>query len=460
MIVIGIILSFILGLATLLSISSRFQRLEYIFISFPLGIGIQTIFMLALDWVGVKITLPSTLSVSLLAFAGLSLLAWKNLKKDPDFLSRIFPKGYQIPKPNLAWIIFMVILVWFEYMNFYKTAYLPTFDTDSIRGYDFMGKTVAVEGTLKNLSLFTDPNYSFQKNAGLSSYTPFAQLAYAYAYLFGSVSSKIISATLYLCFLGMFYSTLKRITTHTAAAFFTLMMMITPEMLAFSALSGVNVIHASFASVGLIYAVLWFNKKDPELLAVSALLLCLNCYTRNEGIVFSAMASLLVLFRIFTKDIHWSRAILFFIAAFFGFIYWNLFIKINGIHSGEDLFIYKPFWDPDKIDTIVTELSELYFNSQYYGIGILVFALLLVANLWNLFRKGDQVALVVATLGVIFLYTLIIYQINYVWDNIENVLRYSYKRFLFSFIPLLWYYIATNRIVLWTTQKADRLLYK
>ena len=90
----------------------------------------------------------------------------------------------------------------------------------------------------------------------------------------------------------------------------------------------------------------------------------------------------------------------------------------------------------------------------------MVFALMLLLNLWNLFRKGDQVALVVATLGVMVLYTLIIYQINFVWDSIENVLRYSYKRFFFSFIPMMWFYIATNGITMWATKKTDDLLYK
>jgi hypothetical protein len=120
----------------------------------------------------------------------------------------------------------------------------------------------------------------------------------------------------------------------------------------------------------------------------------------------------------------------------------------------------KLFWDGDKISTMNRELKPLYLNTQYYGLGIVVFGMMLLANAWNILKKGDQIALVVATLGVIFLYTLVIYQINYVWDSIENVLRYSYKRFMFSFIPLMWFYIATNGITLWVTKKADNLLYK
>lgn len=460
MIILGISLSILIGLAIMLAISTRFTLMEYFSLAFPLGMGLQTFLMSLLDWSNIGITLGGTTIISLIAWTGLLFLVFRNLKKDPEFLSRCSLKNIKLPKPNLVWILFTFLIIWFEGMNFYKTIFFPSFDTDSIRGFNFVGMAIAAEGTLKGLSLFNSPNYNFQSDAGLAAYTPFAQLSYAYVYLFGAMASKIINALMYLSFLGIFYALLKRVTTHTAAAIFTFMMMITPEMLAFSALSGINLLHTVYACSGLLIAVLWFDKKDPKLLILSALLLSMNCFTRNEGIVFSGMASLLVLYRFFTKDIDWKKSLLFFVTAFFGFIYWTLFLKANHIHSGSDLIITKLFWDGDKIATMYRELKPLYLNTQYYGIGVVVFGLMLLGNLWNLFRKGDQVALVVATLGVIFLYTLIIYQIDYVWDSIENVLRYSYKRFFFSFIPLMWFYIATNGITMWATKKSDNLLYR
>jgi len=460
MIILGITLTILLGLAIMLAISTKFTLLEYLSLSFPLGMGLQTFLMSLLDWSNIGITLGGTTLFSLIAVAGLLILVYRNFKKDPEFLNRFSLKNVNLPKPNIVWILFTFLIVWFEGMNFYKTIFFPSFDTDSIRGFNFVGIAIAAEGTLKGLSLFNSPNYHFQSDAGLASYTPFAQLSYAYVYLFGAMASKIVNAMMYLSFLGIFYSLLKRVTTHTAAAIFTFMMMITPEMLAFSALSGINLLHTVYAASGLLFAVLWFDKKDQKLLILSAILLSMNCFTRNEGIVFSGMASLLVLFRFFKKDIDWKKSLAFFVTAFFGFVYWTIFLKANQIHSGSDLIITKLFWDGDKVATMYRELKPLYLNTQYYGIGVVVFGLMLLGNLWNLFRKGDQAALVVATLGVMFLYTLIIYQIDYVWDSIENVLRYSYKRFFFSFIPLLWFYIATNGITMWATKKTDDMLYR
>jgi hypothetical protein len=461
MLIIGIALSILLGLTLLLAVSSKFTILEYLSFSFPLGIGLQTFLMSVLDWTNVGITRNTILIISIIAILGCLWPAYLHLKKDNDFLKKFSIEGCKLPKPNLVWILFMVLIVWFEGMNFYKTVFFPSFDTDSIRGFNFAGIAIAAEGTIKNLSLFTSPNFTFQTNAGLTSYTPFAQLAYAYVYLFGAMASKIINALMYLSFLGIFYSLLKRVTTHTAAAIFTFMMMITPEMLAFSALSGINVLHTVYASSGLIMAIIWFNRKDDEyLLVISALLLSMNCFARNEGIVFSATACLLVLYRTLRRDISWKKASLFFLTAFFGFLYWTLFLKANNIQSGGNLVITKLFWDAEKIDTIFRELKVLYSNTQYYGLSVVAFVLLLFLNSWNIIRKRDQLAAVLSTLGVMFLYTLIIYHIDYKWDSIENVLRYSYKRFFFSFIPLLWFYVASNHITRWFTQKADKLLYR
>jgi len=456
----GILLSFILGLSILFAISSRFSILEYVSIAFPLGIGIQTVLMSLLDLMNVKITLVSILAISLVVLFACAWFSWQNIHKDPSFLQRFDLKQFIIPKPNYVWIIFIFLIIYFEGMNFYKTVFFPTFDTDSIRGFNLIGKAIAAEGTIKNLSLLTSSNYPFQGNAGISSYAPFAQLAYAYVYIFGAEASKIVTALMYLSFLGIFYALLKRVTTHSAAAFFTFMMLITPEMLAFSALSGINLLHATFACSGLLLAVLWFEKKDQSLLILSAILLSLNCFARNEGIVFSASASLLVLYRMFQKEIDWKKSLLFFVTAFSGFIYWTIFLKVNQIHTGESLIITKLFWDGDKISTMWRELSVLYTTKEYYGLGIYAFALFLLINLWNLFRKGDKAALIIATLVVMFLYTLLIYQIDYKFDSIENVLRYSYKRFFFSFIPLMWFYIASNKISMWITNKTDNLLYR
>ena len=47
------------------------------------------------------------------------------------------------------------------------------------------------------------------------------------------------------------------------------------------------------------------------------------------------------------------------------------------------------------------------------------------------------------------LYMIALYQIDYKWDSIQNVLAYSAKRFLFCFVPMAWFYAMSNN---WNNQ--------
>ena len=88
MILLGITLTILLGLAILLAISTKFTLLEYLSLAFPLGMGLQTFLMSLLDWSNIGITLGGITLISLLALVGLLLLVFRNLKNDPEFFKR------------------------------------------------------------------------------------------------------------------------------------------------------------------------------------------------------------------------------------------------------------------------------------------------------------------------------------------------------------------------------------
>ena len=52
-----------------------------------------------------------------------------------------------------------------------------------------------------------------------------------------------------------------------------------------------------------------------------------------------------------------------------------------------------------------------------------------------------------ALLLSIILYYIILYQVDYKWDSINNVLAYSAKRFMFCYVPIAWYYICNCKTV-------------
>ena len=84
-------------------------------------------------------------------------------------------------------------------------------------------------------------------------------------------------------------------------------------------------------------------------------------------------------------------------------------------------------------------------STQFYGITFLLFLLVFISNIWNIYKKKDQVVCLFLIIISWLFYTILVYQVDYLWDSLENVMRYSYKRFLFSFVPLIWLYIACNQ---------------
>ena len=457
MLISGIILSCLLGATTLLCISQRLKWIELLGLMFPAGIGIQTFLMVLIDWLNIPITVVSITIATLLWIAGTGFLMFRAKDKLSDWGKQV--SRFTFPKFNWCWLLFIGAIVVLEVMNFAKTTYFPTTDRDSVVGFDLYGIAIAAEHTFKGLSLFSGIDYENARGPGsYITYTPLVHFSYGYVYLWGAKLSKIVNALFYLSFIFSFYGVTKRFASHTLTAMVTFFAFLTPEFLAFSSLSGTNILHAYFASLGMLFFVAFYYKKEPSLLWISSLLLFLNFWTRSEGIVFIAPIFLLLLWNAFFKTKKYKQAIGFFSIGIASFIIWNIFLKTSNMDATQ-VFIFKPFLDTEKISTIGVECWALLTNTTYYGITFVLFTIVLVSNSWSIIKKKDMAAFLIITALALIFYMVILYQIDYIWDSMLNVLRYSGKRFLFCFIPLSWFYIAANKNMKWLFEKVDGFVF-
>jgi hypothetical protein len=378
-------------------------------------------------------------------------------RKEPLKKWQKYVSTFTYPKLNWAWLLCIAAIAAVTVMNFTKTMYFPTFDTDSLRGYDLIGMAVGREGTLKSLSLFTDANYAMRGAASYISYPPLSQLAYAYVYMLGAATSKIVNALMFLSIIFIFYGVLSRFVTHLLTALATLFMIVTPEMLGFSSMSGINFTHALFASLGIIYFVAWYYKKDNSFLWLSAALLMLNIWTRSEGPAFVA-ATCCVLIWYSIKNKHYKQLITYSALCVFPFIFFALFLKIYNMNS-ESVLITKLFWDKAKLTAILTEEWDLLNNATYYGVTFVACFFVFLSNLWHIYKRKDHIITLLLLLLVILFCTTLIYQLQLIWDSLEAIMRYSYKRLMFAFVPIAWFYIAVNYNVAWLFEKADKFMF-
>jgi hypothetical protein len=442
----GIILSAVLGTGLLLLASRSLNLAEFAGLAFPTGIGVQTVVMVLFDWAGVPLTATSMFSGTALLIAASAAILARKRKDLLEWLKACFkfdPSGI-----NLLWILFVVALIAVETMNFAKCIYFPTFDRDSVAGFDFIGKAIAREGTIHNLSLYADPSFyeSARRAGSYIAYTPLTHCSYAYVYMAGAESSKIVNALHYLSFILVFYGVLRRFASPALTAAATFFTFITPEMIGFSSMSATNVLHACYASLGVLFFVAWHCKRDNSLLSVSGILLALNIWTRNEGIVFPAACCCVLLWqalRVKRLD-EVKRLAIFALAGMAPFALWTVFLQANDMVSAQ-IIIFKPFWDPEKAGVILREAWALFLSRNYYGLTFITFAIAILLNVVNIVKRGDHAVTLTVTFLSLAFYTVLVYQIDYVWDSILNVMKHSYKRYLFCFVPLAWFYVAASR---------------
>lgn len=454
MLILGILVVVAIGFITIDNISIKFSWYEKAGLSFPVGIGIQTIVMAAINLFGIPLTVPNIFIAD-----GILLLALSYpLYKKRDELTTHY-KGilhFTMPNYNLVWVFFIGLILYLEYMNFVKCMYYPTFDRDSLAGFDTIGYVIAQEHTLKNLSLFQSDYMPQINNAGsYITYAPMLQLSYAFVYLLGAETSKLIPALMFLSFLIAFYGGLERVIGKTGAAITTFFMMITPEMIGFSSLSATNVIHAVSASLGIIYVSLWFRYREKKDLYLGSLLLGINIWTRTDGIVFIG-AALFAIFIDIIRNKNWM-SLLPVMVSLFPAILWIVFMKAGNFHA-ESIAIVQPYWDSEKAGTIWRYMKSHYLNTMYYGWTFAVFFISFLLNCWYLIKKRDNFYLLIMIIIASALYMIALYQIDYKWDSIQNVLAYSAKRFLFCFVPIAWFYSMSNNCIKQVLKKLDSFL--
>lgn len=443
MLIFGIILTCLTGILLTGIVGTRFSWTERIGLSFPLGMTLQTIVMALLDLMHIPLTAKSVLAAEAIVFALLLFIVIRyrgidSLRFTPAMLD-------DWKQANLVWILLLFLIGYCEYMNFSKCIFFPPSDRDSLAAFDTLGFVAAHDHTYMRMSLFeADYNPSIHRAGGSIAYSPFVQMSYAYVYLLGAETSKAIPALMYLFFVVAFYGILRRNTGKTVAALATLFMMMTPEMLGFSSLSGTNVMQAVFVGLGIAYTASWFRNRHDHDLYAGALLLGANMWCRNEGIVFIGAACIVLLIDCIRRK-SYRKGLYFTGVALIPAVIWFIYMKIGGLYT-EGMAITHLFWDGEKAGNIVNGFWTLFNNTLYYGWTFVVFAIFLLGNIWFTIKKQDNLALLgMIVLSVVF-YGLVIYHVDYVWDSIQNVLAYSAKRFFFCYAPLCWYYATTTQI--------------
>jgi len=220
--------------------------------------------------------------------------------------------------------------------------------------------------------------------------------------------------------------------------------MISPELLAQSAINTTSITQAMYGALGIIAILTWNNTKEKKYLLLSVLMVALNGWIRSEGIVYIGAAFLFYSY-ITIREKEYIKPILFLLVSMLPFVLWQLFLKSH--IDLMDQFVQVeikiiPNFDGDYISRILFETKKNFFHKIYFGITVYVFMGAIVLNfIWFFLKKESLVTLIVVLIPLIA-YLLLLNQLVLRADSIEGIMRSSAKRFFFGTIILMWFYAA------------------
>lgn len=439
----GLCIIFLLGAIAVHLLSRELSLLEKTGFAFPVGLGINAFLMFGMELCHIPLYKTGLLlgSEAALVLAGYGyayhrygsgIRLWKQLRS-----IHTPPRSF-----HPAWWLLVLCMAVMVYGVIAQALYWPVFIYDSINGFDFVAKAVAAEGTLNNTVFNPDyPLYSLR-----SLYPPFVSLNFAFVYSLGFASSHVVVALFYAALAVSFYALLVRYTTHFGAALFTLLLILTPEYASFSALSSANPVCAYYVATGLLCLYIGYDRARHAYSDLGMLLILIALWTRPEAIIFAAVAGSMVLV-LAIRNRTWIRPVVFALACIVVFGAWQLYIKIVLPVEPPQPIVLSLYFDGGKFLRMMEKIKTVTFDTRYYGIGFYLFLGMLLLNVVSLIRRKDRLFLLLMLAGGWTLYVFIFYQIDTDFlPGDTNWIEDAYRRGLFCFFPLMFFYMATNAI--------------
>jgi len=449
MLILGIALCYLLGCAVLLTIDRKFSLPEIAGFSFLIGIGLETVFLFLLDVMQIH--------YSQLLLTGLNLLVILLLTyKDPIHLQDVKDKLNKFKNEaksiNYVALFVFCIIAYLFFAITVKNLFWPPAETDSITSFDKLGRVMAAEGRLK-ISLF---QYNLQGAAGV--YPPLFHGSFAYVYIFGAETPKIIITLFFLSLLLIFYQFLKSYVGATAAMLFTLILLATPEMYAHAALALGNMPTAAYICAATLSTYRWLDKREDKYFWTGAIMMGFAIWIRSDAIAFVLPALFVVLLHIWrTRD--FKRLLMYGAFTILPFVIWLLYVKFKIQVPQTSRFNFAIGYSAERLSTMLNYVKAYLFavsyrevhGGQLYGIVFISFFTALIVNAGLSFKKGmktifgNHVFLLVFIFMSFGLYFTEFYLIN---EDVQaapiaSLMASSFKRGMFYFIPLVLFYTAT-----------------
>lgn len=463
MLTVGILLCYLLGLSVLLTISRKYTLPELIGYSFLIGIGIETIFLFFLDVINIPYSQGLIIGLNILSITALNGLNYKNLLQ---LKSEFKLPEIKLQQINLAALFVFCFIAYLFYAITVKNLFWPPTEHDTIGSFDKLGRLMALEGKLK-ISLF---QYNLEGAGGV--YPPLFHGSFAYVYIFGAETPKIITTLFFLSLLTTFYSLVRNYADATVSMLSTFILMITPELFSHAALSLGNLPTTAYVGAGALATITWIDKRDEKFFWLGAVLMSFVIWIRSDTVVFTA-AALLIVGIDFLKTKDWKKTLVYGAISVAPFIIWALYLKLKiATPSTAGKFDLGMGYNGERMDVVGGYTKAFLFGGQkgaidggqLYGFAFILFFITLLVNLLFIYKAGvkevlkDKMNVLIFFFVSFSMYFLLFYFINVEVQRapIASLMESSFKRGLFCFIPAALFYVSTSKASSWLFERVEK----
>ncbi|MFH1996341.1 MAG: glycosyltransferase family 39 protein [Candidatus Omnitrophota bacterium] len=273
------------------------------------------------------------------------------------------------------------------------------------------------------------------------------------AFLFGAMGTlndqlvKMIFPLYFVGILVLIYCGIRRFADRTYAMIFTFITASIPQLTSYAANGYVDIVLSYYWFAGFLYMFLWFQEKRSSYLIISAIMVGLAGWTKNEGLLYCAVAALLFLtYLLFQKGRARLRPAAWFLAyaAIIGALVMPWVLTKRFFHIVNDETGLAGF-DPlaliarvNKIPAILYEFQKEFFNPKKWNLLWPVVFCSIAFRFRRAFdpvRKYAGLSIIFAIFGYVGVYFASPLEISYLVSK-------TWSRFLIHFLPVAVYWAA------------------
>lgn len=269
MIIPGLVLTIFAGYLVSCLLIEKKHLIERIGLSFPLGIGLQTLFtFFSYMMFGFKISSSSMWTVLftiILISSFIFKLTKTHISFEPNNLNFKNINKYEV----IIFIVFGLLLI----ISFINNLYWPLSDWDSIALYDFRAKVLFFDGDLGKAT--SEWTYFL-------GYPLLTTLAHLWMYFLGFSNPTFIYTFYYFGLALVTYGVLKRLVKEKFAILGFLFIITQPILFGHSMVAYTNLPYTYYYCLSLFYLFLGVTKGNIRLIVLSSILVGLSTWTRSS----------------------------------------------------------------------------------------------------------------------------------------------------------------------------------